>query len=140
MWLSALPSVQAKPALLDAIALKPSCCSAFAVPTSNGFGITKQPFSCSLRKAARLSAVVSGIALSRLALVAIKIAIPGSGHNLAQKCPLLGEDEPVLLGEIEVGRAFRILAQPRAIGLVGRKAPETDQRESDVVGAFMRHE
>ena len=32
---------------------------AFALPTSKGFGIMKQPDSCSLRNAARLSAVVS---------------------------------------------------------------------------------
>ena len=34
MRLSALPIVQAKPALVEASALKPRCCSAFALPTS----------------------------------------------------------------------------------------------------------
>jgi hypothetical protein len=45
--------VQAKPALVEASALKPSCCSAFAEPTSKGLGMMKQPFSWSLRKVAR---------------------------------------------------------------------------------------
>src|SRR5258705_3255322 len=58
--LSAFPIDHAKPALVEAIALKPRCCSAFALPTSQGFGSTKQPASCSLRNVARLS-VVAGM-------------------------------------------------------------------------------
>ena len=42
-WLSALPSVQAKPALVVARAGKPSCSRARALPASQGFGITKHP-------------------------------------------------------------------------------------------------
>jgi hypothetical protein len=45
MWLSALPVDQAKPALVDASALKPMPCNALALPTSQGLGITKQPLS-----------------------------------------------------------------------------------------------
>src|SRR5262249_48903704 len=53
---------------------------------------------------------------------------------------LLREDKLVLLGKIEIRHALGILPQPRAIGLVGGEALETDQREGDVVGALMRHE
>src|SRR5882757_2959721 len=49
---------QAKPALVEASALKPRCCNALALPTSNGLGIGKHPLSCILRNVARLSAVV----------------------------------------------------------------------------------
>ena len=60
-----LPIVQAKPALVEAIALKPRCCSALALPTSKGFGSTKHPVACIFRNVARLSAVVdTGMILS----------------------------------------------------------------------------
>src|SRR5262249_9932294 len=59
--------------------------------------------------------------------------------DLAQKGPLLSKDELVRFGEVEVGHAFGVTAQPRAIGLIGGKALERDQREGDVVGALMRH-
>src|SRR5436309_1309335 len=49
--------VHANPALVEASALKPRCCRARALPTSHGFGSTKQPLSCNLRKVARLSVV-----------------------------------------------------------------------------------
>src|SRR5690242_19524385 len=62
-----------------------------------------------------------------------------SCDDLAQERSLLREDEPVLLREIELGHAFLVLAQPRAIGLVGGQAFEGDQREGDVVGALVRH-
>ena len=62
--LSALPIVQAKPALVEASALKSICASAFADPTSKGLGIAKQPRSCSLRNVARLSANEIGIGVS----------------------------------------------------------------------------
>src|SRR5262245_21573187 len=53
-WLSWRPSDQAKPELADASALKPSCASSRALPTSHGFGMTKQPDWCSSRKTRRL--------------------------------------------------------------------------------------
>src|SRR5229473_2942375 len=59
--LSAFPIDHAKPALVEAIALNPRCCNAFALPTSQGLGSTKQPVSCNFRNAARLSADVIGI-------------------------------------------------------------------------------
>ena len=62
-----------------------------------------------------------------------------SCDNLAQKCPLLREDELVLLGEIEIGHAFGVATQPRTIGLIGGETLEGDQRERDVVGALVRH-
>jgi len=42
-WLSRLPRVQAKPALVVASAGNPSRAKARALPGSQGFGITKQP-------------------------------------------------------------------------------------------------
>src|SRR5436305_682178 len=54
--LSAYPIDQAKPDDVEASALKPRPCRYRAEPTSHGFGITKQPDSCSLRNARRLSA------------------------------------------------------------------------------------
>src|SRR6185437_8862879 len=51
--LSAFARDHAKPELVVASALKPSAASACAEPASQGFGIRKQPDSCSLRNAAR---------------------------------------------------------------------------------------
>ena len=45
------PSVQANPELVVARALKPSISRYRALPTSHGLGMTKQPVSCSARKA-----------------------------------------------------------------------------------------
>src|SRR6185437_7829843 len=53
MLLSACARDHAKPELVVASALKPSAASACAEPASQGFGIRKQPDSCSLRNAAR---------------------------------------------------------------------------------------
>src|SRR5829696_3617902 len=62
-----------------------------------------------------------------------------SRHDLAQERPFLSEDELVLLGEIEVGHAFAVGAQPRPVAFIGCQALERDQRKRDVVGALMRH-
>ena len=61
-----------------------------------------------------------------------------SRHDLTQERPLLGKDELVLLGEIEVGHAFAVGAQPRPVAFIGRETLERDQREGDVVGALGR--
>ena len=53
--LSERPSVHACPALVVASASKPIRSSATALPTSHGFGITKQPSACSRRKASTFS-------------------------------------------------------------------------------------
>ena len=45
-----------------------------------------------------------------------------------------------VLGEAEIGGAFRVGLQPRAIGLVGGQAVERDQPPGDVVGALVRQE
>ena len=55
-----------------------------------------------------------------------------------QKRVLLAHDEPLLLREAEVGGAFRIGPQPRAVGLVGGEAVERNQSIADGVGSFMR--
>src|SRR3982750_3655018 len=61
-------------------------------------------------------------------------------NHLAQKRALFREDEFVLLGEVEVRHAFRILTQPGAIGLIRSQTLEGDQRKRDIVGALVRHE
>src|SRR5439155_10193102 len=142
--LSARAMVQAKPALVEASALKPRCCRARALPASCGLGIMKHPDSCSLRNAARLSADVSMISPRLFCLRRehsdARPDLPAvSRHDLAQKGALLREDEPVLLGKIEVRHAFAVGAQPRPIAFIGSQALERDQREGDVVGALMRH-
>src|SRR3954453_21925945 len=62
-----------------------------------------------------------------------------SRHDLTQERPFLSEDELVLLGEIEVGHAFAVGAQPRTVAFIGRETLERDQRERYVVGALVRH-
>ena len=52
---SGRPRANASPALVVASALKPSDSSARTVPTSHGFGMTKQPLSCSARNEARMA-------------------------------------------------------------------------------------
>src|SRR5665213_3330798 len=151
MRLSDLPIDQAKPALVEASALNPRCWSARALPTSKGLGMMKHPRSCILRNVARLSAVETGMVLSPFSCILSawleKIATRGIGRqrigwlcdNLSQERPLFRQDEFVLLGKIEIGDAFAIGAQLRAIGFIGGEAFERDQRERDVVGALVRH-
>src|SRR4029079_6650254 len=136
--------VQAKPGTVDASALKPRCCNALALPTSNGLGIMKQPLSCSVLNVARLSAVVSMVTPQivcwrrqhRRATPALPDA---SRHHLPQKRPFFREDQPVLFGEIEIGHAFTVGAQPRPGAFVRRQTVKENQREGDIVGALVRH-
>src|SRR5262249_18904861 len=133
--------VQAKPALVEASALKPRCCNAFALPMSKGLGMMKHPASCSFLKAARLSAVVSMITPLIVCLRgqhrdATPLLPAASRHDLAQEGPLLREDKPVLFGEIEVRHSLAVRPQPCPIALVTREAVEGDQRKGDVVGAL----
>jgi hypothetical protein len=72
-------------------------------------------------------------------LLCITIACPISGCHLPQERTFLCKDEPILLGKTEIRHALLVAAQPRAISLVGGEVFERDQRECDVVGAFMRH-
>src|SRR6266702_30439 len=136
--------VQAKPALVEASALKPRCCNAFALPTSNGLGMMKQPLSCNFLNAARLSADVSMVTprivcWRRQHRCATPAPPDALGHDLPQKRPFLREDESVLFGEVEIGHGFAVGTEPRPVALVGGKAVERDQREGDVVGALMRN-
>src|SRR5215470_10967644 len=84
--------VQAKPALDEAIALKPSCCNAFALPTSNGLGRMKHPLSCIFLKVARLSAVVTGMSRSlSIGLAALRWGCAQAGasaRHAPRGCPL----------------------------------------------------
>src|SRR3984893_633374 len=106
--LSAFPMVQAKPALVDASALKPRCCKARALPMSKGLGMMKHPLSCNFLNAARLSAVVSmrhspaDVCLRRLHKCATPMPPDASHHDLAQEATLFRQDEPVLFGKIEI--------------------------------------
>ena len=49
----------------------------------------------------------------------------------------LAQDEPLLLGEAEVGGPFRVGLDPRTLSLVGRQAVEGDQSPGDGVGALV---
>src|SRR5688500_9472114 len=96
--------VQAKPALVEASALKPRCCSAFALPTSNGLGMMKQPLSCNFLNAARLSADVSMVApqfvcFRRLHSNAASALPDAHAMTVRGKVRILGEDEIVLFGK-----------------------------------------
>src|SRR6476660_3795273 len=76
-----------------------------------------------------LSAGVSMVASLNVCLrredrCAAPVLPDASRHDLAQERPLLREDEPVLLGKIEIGDAFRVRAQPRPVAFVGRQALE----------------
>src|SRR5438094_4707562 len=59
--------------------------------------------------------------------------------DLAQKGPLLGQNEAAVLGALEIGGTLGIGAQAGAIGLVSGEAVEGNQRHGDVVGTFVRH-
>src|SRR3569833_589171 len=61
-------------------------------------------------------------------------------HHMAQERSLLGQDELVLLGKREIGPALGVFAQDGAVALVSCETVERNQREGNVVGAFMRHE
>src|SRR5262249_41514051 len=62
----------------------------------------------------------------------------GSGHG-PEKGTFLAQDEASLLRKAEVGSAFTIGLEPRAVGFVGGEAVERNQPIADVVGALMRH-
>src|SRR5438045_8378488 len=66
-----------------------------------------------------------------------------SGHGFAyrsQERALFAQDEALLLCVPAVFGTFSVHLEPRAILLVSGEAVEPDQRQRDVVGAFMRHE
>src|SRR5260370_33476606 len=116
--------------------------------TSYGVGSSKQAVSCILWNVARLSAVVTGMISPFLFCLPWREnsharrpapARPVSGSHLAQERALLGEDELVLFGEVEVGQGRSVGAEPRAVILVSSETLERNQGERDVVGAFMRH-
>jgi hypothetical protein len=58
---SRLPCDQAKPELVVASALNPRLCRKRALPTSQGFGMTKHPDLCSSWKARRLAAMMGRV-------------------------------------------------------------------------------
>src|SRR5258708_20691345 len=53
----------------------------------------------------------------------------GSGHG-PQARPLFAQHKPLLLRKAEVGGAFTIRLQPRAVGFVGREAVERNHPTS----------
>ena len=54
-------------------------------------------------------------------IVAQSLSVRCLRHDLAQETPLLGEDELVLFGEIEVCHAFAVGPQPRPVAFIGRE-------------------
>src|SRR5262245_35581752 len=62
----------------------------------------------------------------------------GAGHG-PEKGTFLAQDEALLLRKAEVGCAFTIGLEPRAVGFVGGEAVARNQPIADVVGALMRH-
>ncbi|MCY1374074.1 hypothetical protein D9M69_613900 [compost metagenome] len=63
----------------------------------------------------------------------------GAGH-VFEPGPFLAQDEALCLRQLEVGAAFGVVAQHRAVALVGGEAVETDQAPGDVIAAFVRQE
>ena len=53
--------------------------------------------------------------------------------DLAQEGTLFRQDELVFFGEIEIRHAFRVVAQPRAIGLVGGQELSNEIRAKAVL-------
>ena len=77
MPLSGRPCDQAKPELVVASALKPRLCRYSALPTSQGFGMTKQPASCICRKVWRFSSMLGRVAvIGELLMELYFIALP----------------------------------------------------------------
>jgi hypothetical protein len=60
------------------------------------------------------------VCLRRVDSGATPVPPDASRHDLAQERPFFGEDELVLLGEIEIGHAFAVGAQPRPVAFIGR--------------------
>src|SRR5258706_5438738 len=86
--LSARPCDQAKPALVVASARKPRLCRYSALPRSQGFGIRKQPDSCSWRNRRRLS-----VTLGRVLDMPEAPRKPSAAHML-RHLPRLGQRAP----------------------------------------------
>src|SRR5258708_15609264 len=86
--LSGRPCDQAKPALVVASARKPRLCRYRALPRSQGFGIRKQPDSCSCRNSRRLS-----VTLGRALAMPV---IPGKrrGAHMLRHLSRLGQRAP----------------------------------------------
>src|SRR5262245_58349775 len=59
--------------------------------------------------------------------------------DAAKEGALFGDNEPLLLGEAEVGRPRHVRAQARAVCLVVGEALEGDQPEGNVIGTLVGH-
>src|SRR3954470_23085134 len=74
---SGRPCDHAKPELVVASALKPRPARNMALPTSQGFGMTKHPWAWSTRKSARFCSIVLAMASGRDVGVALLLV----GHE-----------------------------------------------------------
>ena len=103
---SACPSVQANPALVVARAGKPICSRTRALPTSHGFGITKQPAECRRWNSAIRS---SGTFMSHLACCLLRRTL------LAHRPVRTAVGRPGTTGRTRCprGRPARPTARPR---------------------------
>src|SRR5262249_29436787 len=72
-------------------------------------------------------------------LAALLVGADRAVHRFEER-PLLAADEALRLRHLEIARAFRILRQPRAVGLIRGEALEADERPADVVGPLVRQE
>jgi hypothetical protein len=93
----------------------------------------------SCRETRQIAGLLDQLKLHRLVAVDVRFCAAVGGETVLHRrpapgglCSRLRWDKLVLFGEIEVRHALAVRAQPRAIGLIGRKVFERDQ------GIFIR--
>src|SRR5205814_5138978 len=122
----------AKPAEVVAIALNPRCCKYFALPMSHGFGMAKQPLSCSCRKVCRRSgmlAMIPSLTAADTAATTVATLQSGVGRWLSSSDEIAeGEDGAICAGGGESGPAGGL----HALAKTGARStsPIDDQKSS----------
>src|SRR5882724_2684261 len=110
-------SIEIKPSMVSRIGLSSAARSRYS-PLCSGLGQT--------------SKITAIICISSL-------PFDDLSRHLSQKRSLLRKDEFVFLGESKIRHALAVGAKPCPIAFVGCETFEGNQRERNVVGAFMRH-